>query len=73
MTKFKDLSADQIAQQHQALIGMILNVICLANPETRERAAQVIDKMIADFESNGQDTSILKETASGLRQTPDRA
>lgn len=67
MTAFRDLSAEDVATQHQLLIEMLLYILLHGDKGLLEQAANSVDKSIALMRDENQDTSILEYTASFLR------
>lgn len=68
MTIFKDLSAEDVAAQHQLLIDMILSVMSMNDDALRQRIADSIDKMVDLYGQDGRDTTILTATAASVRR-----
>lgn len=65
---FKNLTAEEVAAQHQLLIDMLLHVLCTLGGDNRQGAAASIEKMIAGFQETGKDTTILEFSLSSLTQ-----
>lgn len=68
MTIFKNLTAEEVAAQHQLLIDMLLHALCGNSDKTRETVAKAIEQMVAGYRETGHDTTILEFTLSGVRQ-----
>lgn len=67
---FKDLTAEEVAAQHQVLIDILFQVVFRVFGDSREIAVEGIEQMIARRREAGEDTTILEALVASLGRQP---
>lgn len=66
MSIFKNLTAEEVAVQHQLLIDLLLQAVCSLGDGARQSVVDSVQKAIALSRECGSDTSVLELTLDGV-------
>lgn len=70
MSIFKNLSAEEVAVQHQFMIELLFVAVCAQGPEIKQSIARSVQQTIDLCRETGSDTTILEATLAHILQLP---